>query len=156
SGSPPPDRGARPVRAGRGPCAGRPDGGRADRPPGSKHETREMRNRFGRLEPFVPEGTALSEGAQLGMAGGEAGTGLHGGQEALPEALAARRTVEEGYGLPEAVDRLTIITLELVGSAEAQVGQRMQDDLPASRRERQGALGSGDGLVIRPHDVEIV
>ena len=39
------------------------------------------------------------------------GTGAHGRQENLTEALAAPRPLEGRYGLPEAVDRPTIVTL---------------------------------------------
>ena len=73
----------------------------------------------------------------------------------MTETLVALRPVKRRYGLPEAVDRLTIVTLGLVGSAEVEVRQRVQDDLPAGRGEREGALGSGDGLVIRAPDVEM-
>jgi hypothetical protein len=44
-------------------------------------------NCLGDPEPFVSHGTALSKRAELGMARGEDGTTLHGGQEDLPEAL---------------------------------------------------------------------
>jgi len=37
----------------------------------------------------MSSGTALSERAQLGMAGGEPGAGVHGGQENQAEALVA-------------------------------------------------------------------
>ena len=37
----------------------------------------------------------------------------------------------------------------MVGYAEVAVRQRLQDDLPAGRGERQGALAGGNGLVIR-------
>ena len=70
-----------------------------------------MRNRLGNLQPFFPEGTALGERPQLGKAHGELGTGVHGGQEDLTEALAAPRPVERRHGLPEAVDRPTIVAL---------------------------------------------
>ena len=115
-----------------------------------------MSNRLGNPEPFFPEGPALGERAQLGMAPGEVGTGEHGGQDDLTEALAALRPVEGRHGLPEAVDRPTIVALGLVGEAEALVRQRLQDDLPAGRGEREGALGGGDGLVIRAHEAEMV
>ena len=121
-------------------------------PPRGKHEARGVTNRLGNPEPFFPEGTALGERAQLGMAPGEAGTGEHGGQENLAEALAAPRPVEGRHGLPEAVDRPTIVALGLVGYAEVVVRQRVQDDIPAGRGEREGALGGGDGLVIRAHE----
>ena len=74
-----------------------------------------MSHRLGNPEPFFPEGTALGEHAQLGMAPGEPGTGGHGGQDDLTEALAAPRPLEGRHGLPEAVDRPTIVALGLVG-----------------------------------------
>ena len=40
-----------------------------------------MINLLGNPEPFFPEGAALGERAQLGMAPGEAGTGVHSGQD---------------------------------------------------------------------------
>ena len=90
------------------------------------------------------------------MAPGEVGTGDHGGQGSLPEALVAPRSVEGRHDLPEAVDRPTIVALGLVGEAEVVVRQRLQDDIPAGRGERQGALAGGDGLVIRALMVEMV
>ena len=114
-----------------------------------------MRNRLGNPQPFFPEGTALGERAQLGMAPGEVGTGGHGGQDELTEALVAPRPVEGRHGLLEAVDRPTIVALGVVGYAEALVRQRLQDDIPAGRGEREGALGGGDGLVIRTPDAEM-
>ena len=114
-----------------------------------------MLNRLGNPEPFFPEGTALGEHAQLGMAHRRARHGRHGGQEELAEALAALRSVEGRHGLPEAVDRPTIVALGLVGLAEVLVRQRVQDDIPAGRGEREGALAGGDGLVIRAHEAEM-
>ena len=78
-----------------------------------------MSNRLGNPQPFVPEGTALGERAQLGMARGEAGTGVHGGQDDLTEALVVLRPLEGRHGLPEAVDRPPIVALGVVGDAEA-------------------------------------
>ena len=118
-------------------------------PQQATHEAAGVRHRLGNPQPFFPEGTALGERAQLGMAPGEEGTGEHGGQDGVPEALMAPRPVEGRHGLPEAVDRPTIVALGSVGEAEVIVRQRLQDDIPAGRGERQGALGSGDGLVIR-------
>ena len=119
-----------------------------------------MRHRLGHPQPFGPEDMALGERAQLGMAGGEPGMGGHGGgvdrQEDLTEALVAPRPFEGRHGLPVAVDRPPIVALGLVGVAEAQVRLRLQHDLPAGRGERQGALGSDDGLVMRVHEAEIV
>ena len=73
----------------------------------------------------------------------------------MAEALAALRSLEERHGLSQAVDRLPIVALGLVGPAEVEIRQRLQDDLPAHRGEREGALGGGDGLVIHTHEVEI-
>ena len=89
------------------------------------------------------------------MALGEPGTGLHGGQEDLTEALATPRSVEGRHSLPEAVDRSTIVALELIGKAEVVVRQRVQDDIPAGRGEREGASAGGNGLVMRTHDAEM-
>ena len=111
-----------------------------------------MVDRLGNLEPFFPEGSALGERAQLGMAPGETGTGEHGGQEGLTEALVAPRPVEGRHGLPQAVDRPTIVTLGMVGWAKILVRQRMQDDVSAGCGECKGALASGDGLVKRTHE----
>jgi SAM-dependent methyltransferase len=44
------------------------------------------------------------------------------------------------------VNRPTIVALVVIGLAEVLVRQRLQHDLPASRGEREGALGSGDRL----------
>ena len=124
-------------------------------PPRGKHEARGVRNRLGNPQPFFPEGPALGERAQLGMAPGEVGTGVHGGQDELAEALVAPRPLEGRHGLPEAVDRPTIVALGLVGLAEVLVRQRVQDDIPTGRGEREGALAGGDGLVIRAHVAEM-
>jgi hypothetical protein len=113
-------------------------------------------NRLGDSEPFVPEGTAFGEPAQLGMAYGEPGMRLHGGQDDLTEALVALRPVEVRHGLPEAVDRPTIVALGLIGFTEEAVRQRVQGDLPTGRGKCQGMLARGDGLVIRAPVVEIV
>jgi hypothetical protein len=114
-----------------------------------------VRNRLGDPESFVPEGPALGKRGQLGMAPGEVGTGEHRRQDNLAEALAVPRTSEERHGLPEAVDGPTIVALGMIGSAQVLVRQRVQDDLPAGRGKRQGALGGGDGLVIRAHEAEM-
>ena len=39
--------------------------------------------------------------------------------------------------------------------AKAQVRQRVQDDIPTGRGEREGTLASGDGLVMRARQEEI-
>ena len=114
-----------------------------------------MSHRLGNLEPFVSHGTALGERAQLGMAHGEPGTGTHGGQHHLAEALVAPCPVEGRHSLSEAVDRPTIVPLALVGSAEIAVRQRVQDGIPASRSERESTLARGDGLVICAHEIAV-
>src|SRR5262249_34592492 len=91
--------------------------------PKSIRQAAGVSHRLGNLEPFVPQGTALSERAQLGMARGEPGTGTHGGKHTLTEALVAPHPVKEHCGLLEAVYRPTIVALALVGSAEVAVRQ---------------------------------
>ena len=54
--------------------------GQHTHPPRGKHQAPGVSSRLGNPEPFFPEGTALGEHAQLGMAPGEVGTGDHGGQ----------------------------------------------------------------------------
>ena len=89
------------------------------------------------------------------MAPGEIGTGVHGREEDLTEALATPRPVEEHHGLSEAIDRPPIVALDFVGYAEVAVRQRLQDGIPAGRGERECALGGGDVLVIRAHEAEM-
>src|SRR5262249_36020078 len=107
-----------------------------------------MMNHLGNPEPFFSEGPAFGERAQLSMTPGEPGTGLHGGQDAGPEAFVAPCTVEGRHGLPEAVDRSTIVAPDHVGCAEGLVRMRLQESLPAGPGEGKGTLGGGDGLVI--------
>jgi hypothetical protein len=108
-----------------------------------------VRDRLSNPEPFFPKGPALSERAQLGMARGEVRMGDHGRQEGEAKTLAALRTLEGCYGLRGAVDRSTKVALVIVDRAEEAVRQRPQDDFPTGRGEPEGALGGGDGLVIR-------
>ena len=89
------------------------------------------------------------------MAPGETGTGDHNGQENIAKALVAPFPVEGRHALHEGVDRPTIVALGLVGCAEVVVRQRAHNDLSAGRGEREGALASRDGLVIRAHVGEI-
>jgi hypothetical protein len=89
------------------------------------------------------------------MAQGEVGTGEHGGQDRSAEAFAASRTLEERHGLPEAVDRLTIVALCLVGEAEGLIRQRVQGDFPTGHGKREGALSDSNGPVMRAHDREM-
>src|SRR5215831_19886903 len=89
------------------------------------------------------------------MAPGESGTGNHGRQVGEAEALVAPCPVEGRHGLPQAVDGPPIVTLGIVGEAEVPVRQRLLDDIPPSLRNRQGAVGSGDGLVMCAYEVEM-
>ena len=79
------------------------------------HEAAGVRHRLSNLQPFFPKHIALSEPAQFGMAGGEKGTGLHRGQNGLPETFMALCTREGHRGLPEAVDGPQIVPLGPVG-----------------------------------------
>jgi hypothetical protein len=110
---------------------------------------------LGNLEPFVPEGLTLGKRTQIGMAPGEEGTREHRGQDGKPEAPVAPRPVETPYGLLEAVNRPVIVTLGMIDSAEIEVRQRGEDDIPASRDIPQDAQRSGNGLTIRATVVEI-
>jgi hypothetical protein len=58
---------------------------------------------LGNPQPFFPQGSAIGERPQLGMAPGEPATGGHGGQEELGKTLMTRRTLKGRHGLPEAV-----------------------------------------------------
>src|SRR6266545_3773765 len=105
-----------------------------------------MINRLGNLEPFIPDRPARGERAEFSMASGEVGTGEHRGDQ-LTEALVALHPVEGCHGLPETVDRPTIVALTLVGEAEVYVRQQVQDDLPTGRSEREGVVGQAVDLV---------
>jgi hypothetical protein len=48
-----------------------------------------VRHRLGNPQPFVPAGIARSECAQLGVAAGEVGMGVHGKHDDLTEAFIA-------------------------------------------------------------------
>ena len=98
----------------------------------------------------------LSEHAQLGMAHGEPGTGGHGGQENLAEALVALRTLEGRHGLPEAGYRSTIVTLVFVGKAEVPIRQRLRTTSPLAVASARARWPCGNGLVIVTHEVERV
>jgi hypothetical protein len=120
------------------------------------HEARGLRNRCGHPEPFVPEGLALREPPQFAIAPGEVGPGGHDGHVDLTEAFVVRRAIEERHRLPKTVDRPTVVTLGEVDSTEGMVRERVQDDIPTGRGELKDTLGRGNGLGIRPHDVETV
>jgi hypothetical protein len=49
----------------------------------------------------------------------------------------------------------TIVALGLIGYAKGAVRHRLQDDISASRGEREGVLAEGDGLVIRASLIEM-
>jgi hypothetical protein len=121
------------------------------------HEARRVISRLSNPKPLFPVGPALSEHAELSMAHGEPCTTEHGGQSKLTDdALMAWCRVEARYGLPEAVYRPTTVTLHRDGHAEVVVRQPVRDDIPASRGERESALGIGNGLVIRAHVTEML
>jgi hypothetical protein len=64
-------------------------------------------------------------------------------------------TLEEGHGLPEAVDRLLIVTLPPVCCTKVELRQSTYDGIPGSGSQHQGTLGGGNRLVIRPHVAEM-
>jgi hypothetical protein len=109
---------------------------------------------LGNPEALFPDGTALSEYPQLGMAPGEVGACEHGEQVGL-KALVVPRIAEGRYALSLKVDHPTIVALGLVGYAKAAFRYRLLDDIPSGRGEGEGALGSGDGLVIRASLIEM-
>ena len=120
-----------------------------------QHEAGGVINRLGNPQPFFPQNPALGERAQLGMAPGEEGTGVHGGQEDLTEALAAPRPSKNATVCPSSRSpddsRPGPGRLGRGASSPAPAG-----NLPAGRGECESALGGGDSLVIRTHVAEIV
>src|SRR5262249_61052588 len=83
--------------------------GQQTEPPRGNHETIGVIGRFGDPETFFPQGTALSECTQFGMAPGKPGTGDHGGDENLPKPPInphppARRHVTPPTGHPPVTD----------------------------------------------------
>src|SRR5262245_60490320 len=107
-----------------------------------------MIHRLGNPEPFCSESMTLGEHPQLSMAPGQVGTGGHGGQENPAKTLTALPLVKRSDRLSEADDRSTIVTLIPVRLPEAEMRQRVQDDLSTSRGRREGTQGGGDSLVI--------
>jgi hypothetical protein len=89
------------------------------------------------------------------MTPGEIGTGDHGGQDDLTEALAAPRPIEARHGLSQVVDRPMIVTMGLIGLAEVLVRQCLLGDIPIGCGKREGALGGGDGLIQHAPAVEV-
>jgi hypothetical protein len=112
-------------------------------------------NLLGNPEPFLPEGPALGEGTELGMAPGQEGTGLHGEQKNLAEALTVTLPTEGHYGLFAAGDRPPIVALGIIGKAKQVVRLRLLSNIPVGGGECKGMLGGGDGLVIRAHAAEM-
>jgi hypothetical protein len=112
-----------------------------------------VRHHLGKLEPCFAQDPTLREPAQLGMAHGESGPAAHGRRDNIAEVLIAPCPFEGHHGLHEAVDRLPIIALRLVGKAEALVRHRLLDDLPVSCGECPGALGSSNRLIRRADEV---
>jgi hypothetical protein len=55
----------------------------------------------GRFHCLHKQWHGVGEQAQLSITRGEAGTGVHGGQEELPEALATPHLAKGRHGLPE-------------------------------------------------------
>ena len=90
------------------------------------------------------------------MAPGEGSTREYSGQDDVTAALVAPRPIEECGGLLQAVHRPTIVPLGHIGHAKVPVHQRVQNDILASCGEREGALGSGDGLIIGTDLAEMV
>src|SRR5262245_50293315 len=89
------------------------------------------------------------------MAHGEDDAGEHGGEGHIVETCTGPCTVEERSGLPEAVDRLTIVTLGVVGYAKVTVRRCLQVNISAGRGEHKTTLTGGGGLVICVPEVEI-
>ena len=77
------------------------------------------------------------------------------GRTDTAEVFVAPRPIEGRYRLLEAGDRPTIVTLGMVGYTKAVVGPCVQDDIPTSRGEYEGALGRSDGLIIHARKVEM-
>ena len=136
SGSPRPDRGSRPVRAGGGPWAGRLGGGTADRAPKRPHEARGAR-------PPRPAGALLHRGhgprerAQLGMAQGEVGREARRAGRPGRSAHGAAHPSRNATVCPKQAIARPIVTLALVGQAKVEVRQRVQDDILAGRGQRR-------------------
>ena len=110
--------------------------------------TRRVVVRFGIPQPFFPQGPALGECPQLGMAHGQSGPGAYGWRDRITEALVTPLPLEGCHGLPEISDGPTIVPLGLVGLSEAEVRLRLRDAIAICRGESEGTLASGNGLVI--------
>jgi hypothetical protein len=71
------------------------------------------------------------------------------GRKTCPGSLVTPRPVKERHRLLEAVDRPTIVALELVGYAEKEIRHPVQDTISIRRGKRKGIPGGGNGSVIR-------
>jgi hypothetical protein len=114
-----------------------------------------VRNRLSNLQSFFPERTSFSEHAEFGVTHGEEGQGLHRRQRGLTKTLTPLFIWKRCDGLPEAIDPLPVSTLSPVGGTKVEMCQGMHNRVSASGRERQGALASGDSLVIRARVAEM-
>src|SRR5262249_32197495 len=86
----------------------------------------------------------------------EHATGVHRRHQDLPEPFVASWPIQGGHSLAQTIACPTIVALDQVGKAEAQVGERVLDDIVVGERQREGALAGGNGDVIRAHPVEMV
>jgi hypothetical protein len=129
--------------------------GQQTKPPRGHHKTGGVIDLPGNPQPCFAEGTTLGEQAELGMAIGEKGPRVHGGQGDRTEVFMAPYPAEGCLGLPKAGDRPPILALVEVGSPKPLVRERLQDDLSAGRGEHKGTPGRGAGLVIEPSAAEI-
>ena len=105
-----------------------------------------------RLPGCATASAIWSPSSPKALAPGEQGSGVHRGEVDRTEALAVLRPVEGYHGLLETGDRPPIVALDLVGEAQLEVRQRLQDDTLAGCGEREGTLGGSEGLIIHAHD----
>ena len=132
-----------PVRAKGVPWAVALTEGQQPHPPRSHHDAGGVLHLPSDPQPFFPEGTARGERAELGMAAGKKGTGVHGGQGDRPKCSWRRAPSKGCGGLPKAGDGPTIFALVEVGSPKPLVRLpcRMTSSLAvASRRTRRAAV----------------
>ena len=97
-----------------------------------------MSNRLGNPQPFFPEGRPSANVPSAAWRHGEEARERRQGRIGKPK-RSRRCPVEERHGLPEGVDRPTIVALDLVGEAERLVRHPVQDGSPlavASARAR--------------------
>ena len=124
--------------------------GQQTKPPRGKYQAPGVSHRLRDSEPFFPESGALGERARLGMADGEPSPGVHGGENNSGEVLVTPHPLEERHGLPEAVDRPTVVASGLVGNAEDAVRPRLQDDVAQFSEFRQQIFTISSGLCVVP------